>query len=483
MNVTAIPCGYAVEGLGFYFIPVNENPKVIVEEKSATVRVLEGSITAELLAVELENLLPGKTKWVIEEKGKDAFTTNFPSSDLLDTMVYWGPMVTKTVKGKIQFEKSVEEDVYKYEIEKVWVQFRGLPKEFREFPIIWAIASILGVPRAVDTKFMKKFGRARMKVAVLDSNLIPVFVDVVIGDYVYQLHFGVEQGMPDGEPELIDLDSTMEDDDPKGEKPNEDKTNGKMDIDGGKEGDHVPNNDAGNQLPAAGAAADATQQQAKGADPMSSQGKPVKDPNRPVIVLSQNVNANGDGQWKAKLMPPQIDSGNLNNLKAHKGGTVSPSRSSKRTAATADQDSVDKATKLKTKRNMDTTPDKGKEPQPCSFISRDDSSLLNSATSIGVVLGDNEYEILNSLNSLRDLEKFRLNQNKKLVDDNNIVLDDASIVCSNDDGIDLEALNFICSEISEGLGDGGCDPKCLQTPVSRKKSPCRHKKKTKNHSR
>ena len=216
---------------------------------------------------------------------------------------------------------------------------------------------------------------------------------------------------------------------------------------------------------------------------MPSQGKPVKDPNRPVIVLSQNVNANGDGKWKAKLMPPQTDSGNLNNLKAHKGGTVSPSRSSKRTAATADQDSVDKATKLKAKRNMDTTPDKGKEPQPCSFISRDDSSLLNSATSIGVVLGDNEYEILNSLNSLRDLEKFRLSQNKKLVDDNNIVLDDASTVCSNDDGIDLEALNFICSEISEGLGDGGCDPKCLQTPVSWKKSPCRHKKKTKNHSR
>ena len=58
-------------------------------------------------------------------------------------------------------------------------------------------------------------------------------------------------------------------------------------------------------------------------------------------------------------MPPQTDSGNLNNLKAHKGGTVSPSKSSKRTAATADQDFVDKATKLKAKRNMDTTPDKG----------------------------------------------------------------------------------------------------------------------------
>jgi len=130
MNSTAIPCGYAVEGLGFYFIPVAENPKVNLEEKSAVVRVLEGSLTADQLAVELEKLLPGKNKWVIEEKGKDAFITNFPSSDLLDTMVNWGTMDTKSVKGKIRFEKGVENDVYKYEIDKVWVQFRGLPKEF-----------------------------------------------------------------------------------------------------------------------------------------------------------------------------------------------------------------------------------------------------------------------------------------------------------------------------------------------------------------
>ena len=58
-------------------------------------------------------------------------------------------------------------------------------------------------------------------------------------------------------------------------------------------------------------------------------------------------------------------------------------------------------------------------------------------------------------------------------------LDDASIVCSADDNLDLEALNLICSDISEGLGDGCCDPVCLQTPVSQKKRSClRLKKKT-----
>jgi hypothetical protein len=63
---------------------------------------------------------------VIEEKGKNSFITNLPSSDILNHMVNLGPMDMKTVKGKIRFEKGVENDVYKYEIEKVWVQFKGL---------------------------------------------------------------------------------------------------------------------------------------------------------------------------------------------------------------------------------------------------------------------------------------------------------------------------------------------------------------------
>jgi hypothetical protein len=69
------------------------------------------------------------------------------------------------------------------------------------------------------------------------------------------------------------------------------------------------------------------------------------------------------------------------------------------------------------------------------------------------------------------------------VEKNQLVDDDTSTLCSNEENIDLEALNLICAEISEGLGDGGCDPKCLQTPISLKKGACkgirpRQKKKT-----
>nr|XP_015629557.1 glycine-rich cell wall structural protein 1.8-like [Oryza sativa Japonica Group] len=61
-----------VEGMGFYYIPMNDNPKSNVEEHTVL-----------------------------------------------------GPMDTKTIKGKIRFEKGVENDVNRYEIDKVWVQFRG----------------------------------------------------------------------------------------------------------------------------------------------------------------------------------------------------------------------------------------------------------------------------------------------------------------------------------------------------------------------
>jgi len=228
LQATAIPCGYDVEGLAFYFIPVIENPKLPSDDKSAVVRVLEGSLTADQLAVELDKLLPGHS-WVIEEKGNDAFITNFPSAKVLNHMVNWGPMDTKTVKGKIWFEKGAENDVFKYEIDKVWVQFRGLPKELREFPIIWAIGSILGVPRAMDTKFTKKNGRARLKVAVLNPDLIPDLVDVVIGDFVYELQFRVEKDMTDGESQVIDMDSTMDED-----KAPEEKEPENMDHDANK---------------------------------------------------------------------------------------------------------------------------------------------------------------------------------------------------------------------------------------------------------
>jgi hypothetical protein len=156
-----------------------------------------------------------------------------------------------------------------------------------------------------------------MKVAMLDPRLILDYVDVVIGDYVYELQFAVEEDSLTGEPQLIGLDSTNEngpkEDDPKeGEKPNGGAPVEKIDLDGKVTETQAPGN--GNGVPPF---ADGQQQAPNGAAQLEvaeeatiSKSKPVKPQNKPRAVLSQSGGATeGSGAWTATLLPPQIDSG------------------------------------------------------------------------------------------------------------------------------------------------------------------------------
>jgi hypothetical protein len=466
-SISALPFGYAVEGLGFYYIPIsNEHPKVKAEEKFAMVHVLEGSLTVESLTGELEKLLPGNFKWEVEVKGQETFITNFPSSDWLEAVVNWGVMDTKLVKGKIKFEKFIEKDVHSYEIDKVWVQFTGLPKEHKVFPIIWAIASILGVPKTVDMNFLKKNGRARLKVAVLDPSLIPVFVDVVIGDDVYQLQFGVEETKPDGEPELLDMDSTMEDDDPAAEEAEKEanpNTNPKENIGVEKPMD-IDGKNSSDKPPAAQLAAAPTE-------------AIISDKNKPLVLLTSEK----AGQVNAKVLKKFDDSGNIDKTKGKLGGTMSPGRSSKRIASNMDQVSTEKAAKLKARQNLEFTYTKGNCSQLSTFAFRDDSCLVKSTNDLGILLGVDSCQVHKSLDLLREIECQRLIERRSNLNELNAVADDTSTVCSDENCLDLEALNLICSEVVEVLGDGGVDAKCLRTPVlpSKRASSKSSKKKKK----
>ena len=280
------------------------------------------------------------------------------------------------------------------------------------------------------------------------------------------------------------MDSTKEGDpkeenpkegDPKEENPKGGNSKEKMDVDG-KIGDaEAPSNGNGDLPPMVGqhSGPNGAAQLEEIGESTITQSKPVKPSKKPRALLSQS----GGDAWKATMLPPQIDSGNLNNK--FNSGTASPVRSSKRNASTMDQDSTEKVAKLKAKKNLESALDKGKMQQPPSFISRDDSSLVNSTSFLGVVLGSNDHDIFNSLKCLKDIEHNRLLENAKIREENFVLVEDASTVCSNEDIVDLEALNLICSEIAEGLGDGGCDPLILQTPVSQKMRG-RHRQK-KNH--
>jgi hypothetical protein len=141
--------------------------------------------------------------------GPGIFKTQFPSRIDLEWMIEWGVMHTK-FKATMQIEETVLGKEVKAILPKVWVQFTGLPKELRVFLVIWAIGSILGVTKAVDMKFTNKYHVCLLKVMVLDPNLMPQFVDVATGDYLYELQFQVEDEINSDNPEPMDMDDATE---------------------------------------------------------------------------------------------------------------------------------------------------------------------------------------------------------------------------------------------------------------------------------
>jgi hypothetical protein len=104
-------------------------------------------------------------------------------------MVEWGVVQTKFQNAKLKIgERMIDNKVVKV-LPRIWVQFNGLPNELCNFFIIWVVGSILGVTKDVDMVFTRKHDICHLQVLVLDLNLIPQFLDVVIGDYLYTLQF------------------------------------------------------------------------------------------------------------------------------------------------------------------------------------------------------------------------------------------------------------------------------------------------------
>ena len=80
----------------------------------------------------------------------------------------------------MQFEEWQEKEEG-FLLPKVWVRVRCIRKPLREFPILWAVGSLLGVTQTVDMETTRKNEFGRILVAVLDPKLIPRMLDVVIG--------------------------------------------------------------------------------------------------------------------------------------------------------------------------------------------------------------------------------------------------------------------------------------------------------------
>jgi hypothetical protein len=217
----------------------------------------------------------------------------------------------------------------------------------------WVIGTILGETKDVDMKFTRTFNRPRFQVLVLDPAFIPISVDVVIGDYIYELHFKVEpeQMMDNAEP--LDMDDISGND---GENDGKDEMNGanNMQVDRpdpkDKGGEENGNNNADSRGSQGG-------KRVLYHIPSLEAGSNVLD--APVIEEGEDSESDDDEQL-ADLMDDASDVEMQNNEAASLIGQIqaemmaaipeasTPSRRSKRRADTADQASLERAREAET---------------------------------------------------------------------------------------------------------------------------------------
>ncbi|KAL6658809.1 hypothetical protein ACP70R_002849 [Stipagrostis hirtigluma subsp. patula] len=174
-KIMAIPCGFAVPNLGFYYIPETVPNRTRVDAAAATIKVIQGQMTMANVVTELERLVSNKWKWVVVDNGNNTFRA-------------------------LSFKERVT----------------------TEFDTIWAIGFCFGVSKAVDLPFTEKHDVARMKVVVIDAMAIPKYLDVVNGNNLYGLTFRIEEEGTENDPRLLDLDYETEDEEGEGANGDED---------------------------------------------------------------------------------------------------------------------------------------------------------------------------------------------------------------------------------------------------------------------
>jgi hypothetical protein len=129
-----------------------------------------------------------------------------------------GVVQTKIQNAKLQIEERVVHNEVKYVLPTVWVQFTGLPPHLRDYQVMWAVGSILGVTEDADMVFTRRFDIARIPVMVINPNLIPQSVNMVIGENLYQLKFRVEANADENNPQSMDMDDNDHDDEANGQE-------------------------------------------------------------------------------------------------------------------------------------------------------------------------------------------------------------------------------------------------------------------------
>jgi hypothetical protein len=415
---------------------------------------------------------------VVEELTPNTFKTVFPSRSELQRMIEWGAVQSKDHKAVMIIEESAGGSFFKQALKRVWVQMTGLPEELRDYPTIWAIGTILGVTKDVDMKFTRSMHKPRFQVMVLDLELIPHSVDVVICDFIYELHFKVDAEQMQENPVLLKID---EKDDLVEDGAGKDNFHGSSNM----QIDH-----AGTRQRDGGTMPEPNQQHdnsgSHGTKKMLFQlmDSEVTDLRTMSHAMITELESDDGG-----VEHPEVVIGSDQNVIHQKDETAElvardqvkllaaipeaspPSRRSKRRVDNADQANLEWAEKLKAAHNLDASYDQGTtDSNANSILHLSKEHIIDNLESIGINLGNDALEVGKSVETIKSRESITLvdHDSKDVISK---LFDQEEKEVMEEEEVDKLVLNALCCEIIDEVLDlDSANPLDCKT-IPRKKSP------------
>ena len=117
----------------------------------------------------------------------------FPSDEALQSMVDIGyHLKNHGVTLIVSVWQHNQDIIPTYELEEVWVHITRVPHAFRNYPVFWALGTVIGTTREVDMYTYRKMGVIRVKVGILNKSELPLTTDLVFGTEGYHITYTLE---------------------------------------------------------------------------------------------------------------------------------------------------------------------------------------------------------------------------------------------------------------------------------------------------
>jgi hypothetical protein len=156
-------CAALDDNGGFFHIQATNEHDIVAADVSpatALIKVESGEVSDQLLLI--------TWRWEAHDEGHKCFIVPFPSKEELTRMVAVGTITTKNKEGTFSIEEFVD-DVHPIKVlDQVWVTFTKVPQALRSFLPLWAVGTMIGATQKVDIQHLRRTGKVRILVVVLD---------------------------------------------------------------------------------------------------------------------------------------------------------------------------------------------------------------------------------------------------------------------------------------------------------------------------